>query len=221
VSIHRGWECLIRLAFWVLYNPLAWAYDRVSRIVSMGQWHGWQRAGLIELRGKYVLELASGTGDMLLELCARQQYHPVGIDLSRPMVHIAQQKLARHRVSVPLVQGRCQRLPFADTSFDAVLSTFPTEFIIAPDTLCEIARVLRPGGRAVIVVMAQFLPDGPGTWFLEALYRIAGQRRTLPNLEPYVEVLGLTYHTMRRAVDGASVLLAILEKQVDGSQSSL
>ena len=99
---------------------------------------------------------------------------------------------------------------------DAVLSTFPTEFIIAPDTLREIARVLRPGGRAVVVVMAQFLPDGPWTWFLEELYRITGQRDALPDLRPHVETLGLAYRTMWRTVGGASVLLAVLEKQVDG-----
>jgi ubiquinone/menaquinone biosynthesis C-methylase UbiE len=194
---------------------MAWAYDRVSRIVSLGRWRDWQRAGLLELRGKKVLELASGTGDMLLDLYAGQ-YCPVGLDLSRQMVRIARQKLDRHGASVPLVRGRSQRLPFADASFDAVLSTFPTEFIVAPDTLREIARVLRPGGRAVVVVMAQFLPDGPWTWLLEELYRITGQRDALPDLRSHVEALGLAYRTMWRAVDGASVLLAVLGKQVDG-----
>lgn len=219
MSIHRGWKRLIRSAFWVLYNPLAWAYDRVSRIVSLGRWRDWQRAGLLELRGKQVLELASGTGDMLLDLYAGQ-YCPVGLDLSWQMVRIAQQKIDRQRASVPLVRGRSQQLPFVDASFDAVLSTFPTEFIIAPDTLREIARVLRPSGRAVVVVMAQFLPDGPWTWFLEELYRITGQRDALPDLRPHVEALGLAYRTMWRTVDGASVLLVVLEKQVDGSDGS-
>jgi hypothetical protein len=81
--------------------------------------------------------------------------------------------------------------------------------------LGEIARVLRPGGRAVVVVLAQLLPDGPWVRLLEWLYAITGQRRPLPDLEPQLEALGLQYRTVWRTVERTSVQLVILEKQVD------
>jgi ubiquinone/menaquinone biosynthesis C-methylase UbiE len=205
---------LVRSAFWVLYNPMAWTYDWVSKVVSLGHWRGWQRTALPELCGKQVLELAFGTGDMLLDLHAAQ-YRVIGLDLSPTMVRIAQQKLSYHGVHVPLARGRTQQLPFADASFDSVLSTFPAEFIAAPDTLREIARILRPGGRAVVVVLAQLLPNGLWARFLEWLYAITGQRGPLPDLQPELKALGLHYQTMWKAADGGSVLLAVLEKQID------
>ncbi len=208
----------LRLAFWMLYNPLAWAYDRISRIVSLGQWREWQRTGLLELCGERVLELAFGTGDILLDLHAAR-YRAVGLDLSPSMVRIAQRKLERHRITVPLVRGRAERMPFADASFDSVLSTFPAEFVVALDTLGEVARVLRPGGRAVIVAMAQIVPDTLWEWLLERLYRITGQCAPLPDLEPLLAPLGLCYRTAWYPVKRTSVLLVLLEKQVDADRT--
>jgi ubiquinone/menaquinone biosynthesis C-methylase UbiE len=212
--LHAVWMRLIRLLFWVLYNPLAWTYDWVSKMVSLGRWPLWQQAALPELRGERVLELAFGTGDTLLDLRA-SRYQVVGLDLSPYMVRIARQKLSYRGVRVPLVRGRTQQLPFADAIFDSVLSVFPAEFIAAPDTLSEVARVLRLGGRAVVVVLAQFRPDGLWTRFLEWLYEITGQRGPLPDLGPELEALGLQYQMMRKTIDQDSVLLVILEKLVD------
>jgi len=208
------WERLVRFAFWVFYNPLAWTYDWVSKVVSLGHWRDWQRTALPELRGEQVLELAFGTGDALLDLHAAQ-YKATGLDLSPRMVRIAQHKLRRHEVLVPLVRGRTQQLPFAGATFDAILATFPADFILAPETLGEIARVLRPGGRAVVVVLAQLLSDRPWTRLLEWLYEITGQRQPLPTLEPQLEALGLRYQTRWRIVERTFVQLLILEKQVD------
>ncbi|MER3543218.1 MAG: hypothetical protein C4311_01115 [Chloroflexota bacterium] len=59
---------LLRSAFRLLYNELAWTYDWVSQAVSLGQWRSWQRASLARLRGPRVLEVAHGTGDLLLDL---------------------------------------------------------------------------------------------------------------------------------------------------------
>jgi len=204
---------LVRLAFWILYNPLAWAYDWVSKVVSLGRWRDWQRAALPELHGDRVLELAFGTGNMLEDLHAAQ-HQAIGLELSPFMIDRARRKLQRSGVSVPLVQGRAQRLPFAGAAFDAILATFPAEFIVAPDTLSEVSRVLRPGGRMVVVAMAQFIPDSLWARLLEWLYRITGQRGPLPDLQPYLDILGLEHHTIWRSVQGTSVLLVVLEKHV-------
>src|SRR5262249_29890437 len=60
--------------------------------------------------------------------------------------------------NTPISQASVQRLPFDDASFDDVVSTFPTEYIADPKTIREIARVLRPGGRLIIVLGAGLLP---------------------------------------------------------------
>lgn len=209
---HPGpWLRFIRFAFWVLYNPLAWTYDWVSRLVSLGRWHDWQRAALPQVRGPRVLELAFGTGEVLPELYV-SGYQATGLDLSPHMARIARQKLRARGMPVPLVRGRAQQLPFADGAFDTVLSTFPSDFMIAPETLSQIARVLRPGGRAVIVPMARLIPDSLWKRFLEWLYRITAQRGPLPDLRPELAALGLNYEARWVACDGTAVLILLLDK---------
>jgi ubiquinone/menaquinone biosynthesis C-methylase UbiE len=211
------WRRLIRGAFWLLYNPLAWAYDGVSWLVSQGQWRAWQRAALPELCGPCVLELAFGTGHMLVELRATHM-RPVGLDLSPAMARIAQHRLraaarpCAQAPSVPLVRGRAQAMPFAAASFDSVLCTFPAPFIALPATLREVARVLPPGGRAVLVPMSHL--DGEGLWsaFLEWLYRITGQRGPLPDLGPELEALGLTCRAEWKPVGRSSACVIVCEK---------
>lgn len=213
-----AWRHLVRLSFWLLYNPLAWAYDWVSQVVSLGHWREWQREALAELCGSRVLELAFGTGDLLLEAHGAG-YQPTGIDLSPAMIRIAQRKLRVHQVSLPLVRARTQQLPFAQASFDSVLCTFPASFLAAHETLSEIARVLGPGGRAVIAPMARLKPETAWARLLEGLYRITGQRGPLPGLQAPFAALGLRYQACWRPVEGSWVLLIILEKEVDGQDA--
>ena len=208
------WTAAVRLAFWVLYNPLAWGYDWVSTVVSVGHWREWQRAGLSRVRGKRVLELAFGTGDGLCDLHAAQ-HQVVGLDLSPSMVRITQHKLRRLGLSIPIVRGRAQQLPFADACFDAVVATFPAEFIVARPTLSEIGRVLKPGGQAVIVAMAELVPNTLWERFLVGLYRITGQYDPVPDLSALLEPLHLVPRIEQVLAGNAAVVLALLEKQID------
>jgi ubiquinone/menaquinone biosynthesis C-methylase UbiE len=208
------WATAVRLAFWVLYNPLAWSYDWVSRIVSVGHWREWQRAGLSRVRGQCVLELAFGTGDGLCDLHAAQ-HQVVGMDLSLSMVRITQRKLRKRGLSIPLVRGRTQQLPFAGASFDSVAATFPAAFIVERSTVGEIARVLRPGGQAVIVAMAELVPDRLWERFLVGLYQLTGQHDPLPDLSALLEPLHLVPRVEQVSAGKAAVTLVFLDKQVD------
>ncbi len=203
------WLRLIRLAFWLFYNPFAWTYDPVSRLVSQGHWRRWQRTALDELTGTRVLDLAFGTGNMLVDL-TMAGLEVTGIDLSPSMGRIAGLKLRRAGLSAPLVRGRAQGLPFPDACFDAVLSTFPADFVFSRWTLSEVARVLKPGGRFVVVAMALLKGRDPWSRFLEWLYRITAQRMPLSDLDELLAPVGLTYRTVWRSVDNTEVLIYLL-----------
>jgi ubiquinone/menaquinone biosynthesis C-methylase UbiE len=167
---------LIRLGFELLYHQMAWSYDAVSWLASLGQWRAWQAAALPYVRGSRVLELAHGPGHMLLAL-ARAGHTVTGLDLSPQMGRMAQRRVWRAGWTVALVRGRGQALPFAPHSFDAVYSSFPTPFILAEETLRSLWRVLGPDGRVVIVPQAHLTGRGPTSRFVNWLYVVTGQRQ--------------------------------------------
>jgi ubiquinone/menaquinone biosynthesis C-methylase UbiE len=180
---------LMRFFFRLLYNEFAFTYDSVSTVVSVGQWRSWQRAALGRLRGKRVLEIAHGTGNLLLDLSALG-FQPVGLDLSRAMGHLARRKLRAHGISVPLLRARVQQLPFASAAFPSLLSTFPTDFIIQPAALAEFERVLQPGGVLVCIPVAQITGLAWRDRAAEWLFRVTGESATnwfAPLLGRFVE----------------------------------
>ena len=172
------WWRLIRFGFRLLYYELAFTYDIVSRIVSLGVWRGWQRTVfkyLPESQDGMLLELAHGTGNLQLDL-AERGFRSVGYDLSPQMGRLARKKMQRHNVQVMLVQGRAQQLPFVSGAFSGVLATFPTDFMFQDETLAEIHRVLVEEGVLVVVLSGTFSGKGLARVLLEWLYRITGQR---------------------------------------------
>lgn len=178
----RLWMRLVRFGFRLLYNEMAGAYDLVSQVVSLGEWRCWQRAALKHLDlspGARVLEIAHGTGNLQLDL-HEAGLQPIGLDLSRNMGRIARRKLRRAGFAPALVRGRAQALPFPSAFFPAILSTFPTEFIVDPATLAEVHRVLQPGGRLVFVPNGTLTGGGAARQGLELAYRATGQRGPWP-----------------------------------------
>jgi ubiquinone/menaquinone biosynthesis C-methylase UbiE len=147
-------------AFDLLYRS-AILYWLASTIPFAGQWRTWQRLVLPRLHGRDILEIGCGPGWLLADMVAAG-YHCQAIDASPQMVAAARRTLARRKVSGGSVTlARVQALPFPDAQFDAVVSSFPTPYIAEATSIREIARVLRPGGRLIIVEGAQLLPRGP------------------------------------------------------------
>ena len=173
----RLWYRFVRFAFRRLYNEFAWTYDLVSRVVSRGRWHDWQRAALPELRGDRVLELAFGTGDLLWDM-RTHGCQCVGIDLSPYMVSITARKFRRRGEVAPICRARVQELPFADAGFDSLVATFPDYFILDPVAQDEMARVLPPGGRLVVVEGGHILKEDLWSRFLNWAFRITVSPRT-------------------------------------------
>ncbi|WP_376793542.1 class I SAM-dependent methyltransferase [Thermogemmatispora sp.] len=153
-------ERLRQLLFETLYRN-RYLYRFASTVPFAGQWRVWQRLVLPRVVGHDVLELGCGLGDLLADLCERG-YRCAAVERSPEMVAAARTTLQRRRVGQPgqVLLGEAQHLPFADASFDTVVSTFPSDYIFDPDTIAEVARVLRPGGRLVVVEGANLLPVG-------------------------------------------------------------
>ncbi len=151
------WQRLYLWACERLYAELAWSYDLVSWLVSWGAWTQWRAAALTHIHGTRVLEIGFGTGTLLTTL-AQQGYQVTGLELSAAMHVQTARKLARHHLAVPRVQAPTQQMPFVGGTFDTIISTFPSGYIVEPATLRECARLLRPptavspGGRLVIVM---------------------------------------------------------------------
>ena len=137
----------------LLYNQLAWAYDCVSWVVSLGRWESWRRAALPFVQGEQVLEVGFGTGALLSAL-QRGRRSVFGLEPSTAMHRVSARRLRRRGQTVPRLQGTAQRLPFVDRAFDTIVTTFPASFILNKAAHREFARCLRPGGRVIVVEVA-------------------------------------------------------------------
>jgi demethylmenaquinone methyltransferase/2-methoxy-6-polyprenyl-1,4-benzoquinol methylase len=143
-----------------LFAPLGPTYDRYASLLSLGQDPRWRRFLVSRIdppRGGSVLDVATGTGAVAAELLRRRpDLRVVGIDQSAGMLAEARRRVGAR---VELHEGRAERLPFDDASFDALTFTYLLRYVDDPAaTLRELARVVRPGGG---VAMLEFgLPHG-------------------------------------------------------------
>ncbi len=168
-------RAILQRVFDLLYTRFAWAYDTVSRVVSFGRWQSWGKAALPYLAGTRVLELGHGPGHLLVTL-ESGGWVSTGIDPSPQMGRQARRRMLERGLSPRLARGRAPALPFASHSFDCVVATFPAPYIVEPETARAIHRVLRPGGRLIIVPEAELTGADPASHLLEWLFRITGQR---------------------------------------------
>ena len=220
----RWWGRLIRWAFERFYRQGAWTYDGVAWLVSQGHWVRWILAVRSHLAGA-VLELGCGTGHLQAALpCAGVWLH-AGLDLSPDMLRISKRRLRRLGRPLRLLRARGQQLPFPAASFDRVVATFPAEYILSPQTLREVWRVLRPGGQLLIVDLGQ-LPAGLYRALVELLYRLVfGRGATLQSPTsgspqqlidarlPPLQAAGFVLSERWKAVDASSVQILIAEKR--------
>lgn len=131
------------------FDKIARDYDRMNHLMTAGLDRRWRKRAVQGVHGK-VLDVACGTGDMAVELL-RQGCSVTGVDLSKEMMAIAKRKAPQAEYSLADVE----RLPFGDASFDAVTCAFGVRnFVHLEQGLHEMLRVLKPGGRMVILELA-------------------------------------------------------------------
>ena len=135
-----------------LFAPLGATYDRYSRLLSLGQDPRWRRALVSRVAAgpdDTVLDVATGTAAVAIELVRRTGCRVVGVDQSPEMLAAGRARVAGARLSdrIELVEGSAESLAFADESFAALTFTYLLRYVDDPGaTLCELARVVRPGG---------------------------------------------------------------------------
>jgi len=156
-----------------MFDEIAPRYDLLNRLLSFGVDRRWRRIAVGQLaippQGR-VLDVATGTGDVALEV-ARQtdpSVRIVGADFTQGMLVRGREKVAasRHCGRIELVNAPCEALPHPDASFDGVTIAFGIRNVVDRERgLREMARVLKPRGRLVVLEFAT-----PRSWLFRSVY---------------------------------------------------
>ncbi len=141
-----------------LFAAVAPRYDLINDLQSFGLHRVWKRrlVRLASVRpGEHALDVCCGTGDVTFAL-ARKDAEATGFDFSAPMLDVARRRaaalLGSFRSAPRFVQGDALSLPFADASFDVVTISYGLRNLADIDRgLRELTRVLRPGGRLLVL----------------------------------------------------------------------
>lgn len=156
-----------------MFGEIAERYDLLNRLLSAGVDQYWRRrtVKLVPPNGNGpILDVCTGTGDLALAYwrAGGKRIPVIGIDFTRPMLTVGQQKLREAGASklVRLVEGDAQQVPFADDTFEIVCVAFGLRNVSDTDQgLREMVRVCRPGGRVAVLEFAM-----PRWWPLRSVY---------------------------------------------------
>ena len=142
-----------------MFDSIAPRYDFLNRLLSLGIDRRWRRFAVKQIRcaeNGRVLDVATGTGDVALEIAARtpEMVGIVGVDFSMEMVELGRNKIGRSPYAgrITLEVATCEAIPFAENSFDSVTIAFGIRNVVDRlQGLKEMLRVLKPKGRVVIL----------------------------------------------------------------------
>ena len=132
------------------YDWMSGVYDGFMFVFPL--WKRWIRSVLPFLEGPRVLEVSFGTGDLMAQYARRGRFDVTGIDYNQRMIELTRTKLAGLGLAAELRRGNVESLPFPDATFDSVVNTMAmTGYPDGRLALSELVRVLKPGGRLLIV----------------------------------------------------------------------
>lgn len=141
-----------------MFDKIAFRYDFLNRFLSAGIDVSWRKKALKQLAGlqpKRLLDVATGTGDVaILASKMLRPDHITGVDISEGMLEFGRRKIDKLGLQqkITLAKGDSEKLDFADASFDAITVAFGVRnFENLEQGLREMRRVLRPGGKVVVL----------------------------------------------------------------------
>jgi demethylmenaquinone methyltransferase / 2-methoxy-6-polyprenyl-1,4-benzoquinol methylase len=156
-----------------LFQGLPQRYDLLAEALSFGQNRRWRRAmvdTVVDAGPTTVLDVATGTGGVAVQLARRADVRVTGIDITEAMLRRGLAAVRREGLQkrIALVSGQAEQLPFTDATFDALTFTYLLRYVADPAaTIAELARVVRPGGA--IASLEFHVPPKPllrGAWWL-------------------------------------------------------
>jgi demethylmenaquinone methyltransferase/2-methoxy-6-polyprenyl-1,4-benzoquinol methylase len=142
-----------------MFDRIAPTYDLLNHLLSLGRDYAWRRKVTGQLQGQeplHLLDLATGTGDLLISLLRRcpSIAQATGLDISERMLELCREKLRARGLAqrVELVCADASATPFSESAFDVATMAFGIRNTAnAAATLTEIQRILKPGGTALIL----------------------------------------------------------------------
>lgn len=159
-----------------LFDSIAGDYDKLNHILSLGIDKSWRRRALRWIvepgAAQKILDIACGTGDFSIAIARKSspETKVTGLDLSEGMLKVMAEKVeaAGLKDRITAGQGNCEKMDFADDSFDRATIAFGIRnFEHREEALREILRVLKPGGRLVILELSV-----PSNKILRACYNL-------------------------------------------------
>lgn len=140
-----------------MFDRIAWRYDFLNHFLSLGIDRGWRRKTR-KLAAQYrpydILDLATGTGDLAIQLCKIGQVNITGIDISVKMLEIAEKKIIKKDLGrkISLLHADAEKIPFPDCSFDIVTIAFGIRNVDnIGNAIAESFRVLRENGKFMVL----------------------------------------------------------------------
>jgi demethylmenaquinone methyltransferase / 2-methoxy-6-polyprenyl-1,4-benzoquinol methylase len=140
----------------LMFNNIAPKYDLLNNLLSVGIDKIWRKkvSKLLSQEVKSVLDVATGTGELAIELSKNKNLNITGIDISQGMLDVGNVKINERDLSsrITLIKADSEKLPFKDNSFDATTVAFGVRnFEHLEQGLIEMKRVIKTGGKIIIL----------------------------------------------------------------------
>jgi demethylmenaquinone methyltransferase/2-methoxy-6-polyprenyl-1,4-benzoquinol methylase len=144
-----------------MFDSISGRYDRLNHLLSLGIDKMWRRKAIKQLsvnNPQSILDIATGTADFAIEAVNISGAEVTGIDISEGMLEAGRKKIVRLKLEnrIRLLNGDSENIPFGDNSFDAAIVAFGVRNFENLDRgLSEILRVIKPGGKFVVLEISE------------------------------------------------------------------